>query len=323
MINTLVYSDNHFALADATPDDLPNLRTDPSALLWVNLAAPSPEETKLILEQIFAFHPLAVEDCVSDSPYPKVETYEDFHYIVLHVLVPGPEGEVNAAELDLFIGKGYLVTYQRKPIAAVQATWQRYARAGAPAVRGPDRFLHSLMEACVTAGAPTIANFRGAVERVQTNVLANAQAEEVFAQVVRLRKKIARLKEVVRPLHSISNELGQGKHKFVRTTIVPYFRDLAEELARYEAETVGFSEQLILSFRIYLNKNSHEANSGIRILTGITALTFPVLLIAGWFGMNFERMDELHTRWGYTLAVTLTLLGTIATAVFMRRRKWL
>ncbi|MDX2186151.1 MAG: magnesium transporter CorA family protein [Opitutaceae bacterium] len=323
MISILVYSESRFALNDATPADLPALRTDPAALLWINLCEPTPEETRLVLEEVFAFHPLAVEDCVSDSPFPKVESYEDFHYIVLHVLTPGLKGEFAFSELDLFIGKGYLITYQRKPIAAVQSTYQRYARPGSPVVRGPDRFLHSLMEACVAAGEPTFERFRTSVEKVQTDVLANASATEIFEQVVKLRKAIARLKDIVRPQFAIANELGQGKHRFVRATIVPYFRDLAEALSHYQGETEGLAEQLILSFRIYLNKSSHEANAGIRILTGITALTFPTLLVGGWFGMNFERMDELHTPWGYAMALILVLVGTVATAVFMRRRKWL
>lgn len=323
MVTTLVYSDQRYALHDATLDDLANLRTDPSALLWVDLSDPTPEETKRVLEDTFAFHPLAVEDCVSDSPYPKVEAYEDFVYIVLHVLLPGEGGEFTAVELDAFMGKGYLVTYHRASLPALQATFQRYARPGGPVVRGPDRFFHALFEACVAGDKPCFDAMRRAVEQVQSDVLNTRSPEEVFPKVAALRKKLSKLRQFVRPQQAIATELAHGKHKIVRAALVPYFRDLAEELSRLESETAGLSEQLILSFRIYLNKSSHEANGGIRILTGITALTFPMLLVGSWFGMNFQKMDELHTTWGYGAALAITLVGTVATAGFMRRKRWL
>ncbi len=95
------------------------------------------------------------------------------------------------------------------------------------------------------------------------------------------------------------------------------------EPGRIDTQTEVWAEQLILSFRICLNKSSSEANSGIRVLTGITALSFPALLIGSWFGMNYKNMPELSWTGGYPLALSLTLAGTLATYLFMRRRKWL
>jgi magnesium transporter len=323
MVSIQVYSDSRFALADVALADLANLRTDPTALLWVDLSAPTPEETKQVLEDVFAFHPLAIEDCVSDSPFPKTEAYEEFFYIVLHIPVSSPSGELVLHELDAFISKGFLVTYHRHPIAAVEQTFARYARPGGPLVRGPDRFLHSVFDLGMAGIKPTLNTFRRSVEEVQEQVLANIPAEQLFPRVVALRKQTSRLRQFLRPQHAIAVDLASGKHKIIRSTLLPYFRDLAEELARHEAETANCADQLIISFRVFLNKSSHEANDGIRILTGITALTFPTLLVGSWFGMNFEKMPELHHRLGYLGAVGVVLVGTVVIALFMRRKHWL
>jgi magnesium transporter len=74
---------------------------------------------------------------------------------------------------------------------------------------------------------------------------------------------------------------------------------------------------------VYLNKSSHEANEGIRVLTALTALTIPPLLIGGWFGMNFEHMTELDSNYSYPAAAALTLVCIGAMAVIMRKRRWL
>src|SRR2546428_13482208 len=54
---------------------MPTLLGDTNLFLWVDLEKPSADETKRILEDIFHFHPLSIEDCVSVSPSPKLEEY--------------------------------------------------------------------------------------------------------------------------------------------------------------------------------------------------------------------------------------------------------
>ena len=127
----------------------------------------------------------------------------------------------------------------------------------------------------------------------------------------------------MRPQREIATELAQGKTKLIRPLIVPYLRDLAEELTRMETQANAWGDQLILSFRVYLNKSSHEANEGIRFLTAITALTIPVLMVGGWYGMNYEHMPELGSFFGYPLAALFTLSGTLVIFWAMRKRKWL
>src|SRR5512144_662240 len=54
---------------------MPTLLADTNLFLWVDLESPKAEETKFILEDVFHFHPLSIEDCVAVSPAPKVEEY--------------------------------------------------------------------------------------------------------------------------------------------------------------------------------------------------------------------------------------------------------
>jgi magnesium transporter len=104
---------------------------------------------------------------------------------------------------------------------------------------------------------------------------------------------------------------------------VPYLRDLSEDLSRIESQAGAWAEQLILTFRVYLNKSGHEASLGIRFLTGITALTLPVIMVGGWFGMNYRYMHELSWVHGYGIASALTVAGTVGMFIFMRKKKWL
>jgi len=323
MITSLVYRDHKLFAQDPSLDELAILRAEPGVMIWIDLAQPSTEETTQVLEKLFCFHPLAIEDCVNDTPFPKLEAYDDYLYFVMHAVDTSEAPAFKTTELDLFLGKNFLVTFHHLPLSPVNAALERFLRTASDPVRGPDRFAHTILDNMVEAYKPPLEALRLEIDNVEEGVLREMSAEELFPKVVALRKQLSRLRQIVRPQREIAVELAQGKHPFIRTAIVPYLRDLGEELGRIETQTQVWAEQLILSFRIYINKSSHEANAGIRVLTAITALTFPSLLIGGWYGMNFQHMPELGLFHGYPLAFALMLAGTYATYLFMRRKKWL
>lgn len=323
MITTLVYRDNRFVAHNPPADTLATLRAEPNVMLWVDLAAPTDEEIKLVLETAFAFHPLAIEDCVVDSPFPKLEEFEDYLYLVMHAVDYSRADKFTTTELDLFLGKNFLVTFHRLPLKPVQAALDRYLKAPGTAVRGPDRFAHVILDLMVEAYKPALDELRHELEQIEAGVLHQMSADELFPRVVALRKELSALRQIVRPQREIATVLTQGKTRFIRSLIVPYLRDLSEDLSRIETQAGAWAEQLILAFRVYLNKSGHEANQGIRVLTGITALTLPVILIGGWFGMNFDHMHELSSAHGYAIAFALMVTGTAGMLVLMRKKKWL
>lgn len=323
MITTLYYRDHKLHGHNPPVESLAALRAEPNAMLWVDLSEPTPEETKMILEDLFGFHPLVVEDCVSDSPLPKLETYDDYLYFVMHAVDYSKTDKFTTTELDLILGKNFLVTFHRQPLKPVQAALDRCQRTPATPVRGPDRFAHTLLDLMVEAYKPALDELREEIEWVESAVLANVQGRELFPRVVALRKELAQLRQIVRPQREVATELAQGKARLIRSAILPYLRDLAEDLAHIENQAISWADQLILTFRVYLNKSSHEANLGIRALTALTALTLPPLLIGGWFGMNFQHMTELDNRYSYPITAVLTLASIGGMAYFMHKRRWL
>src|SRR5436190_8726283 len=93
---------------------MPTLLADTNLFLWVDLEDPTPEQTKFLLEDVFHFHPLSIEDCVTVSPSPKVEEYtpkeEDkfvpYLFMVIHAVDYSRQDEAFAtSELNFFLGK--------------------------------------------------------------------------------------------------------------------------------------------------------------------------------------------------------------------------
>ena len=100
-------------------------------------------------------------------------------------------------------------------------------------------------------------------------------------------------------------------------------RDLSDDLVRIEEQVKAWSEQLIFIFKLFLNRSSHETNEGIRVLTGLTAVTIPMMIIGSWFSMNFKYSPLLASRPAYWVAVAVMAVSTLSLLVYLKRRKWL
>jgi magnesium transporter len=321
MIQTLIYRDHRYAGANPPDEQLATLRADPAVMLWVDLSESSDDEARRVLGEWFAVHPLTIEDCLQDSPLPKVEQYDDYLYIVMHAVDYTRADKFNTTEVDFVLGKNFLVTYHRKPLKPVQVARERLQRNTAVLVRGPDRIAHTLLDLLADYYGPALAELRTEIEDLEEAVLDRAKTG-LDARIVELRNDLSALRQIIRPQRELVGELAQGRSTFFRKKLLPYLRDLHDEFQRIEEMGISWADQAILLFRVYLNRSSHEANEGIRVLTALTAITLPLLIIGGWFGMNFRAMPLLDSRVAYWSMLGVTVVVTAGLFIFLRRRKW-
>ena len=322
MIRSFIFSDGKLVGSDLELEALRLVRGDKGLILWVDLDHPTDEEIKNILEGVFQFHPLAIEDCVTPSSLPKIEDYEDYLFMVTHAVDFSRQDKFASTELDLFLGKEFLVTFHRTPLRSVTTLSERLAKNAGPGPRGPDRLAHSLLDLLVDNYAPMIMELHGELEEIEEIVLSQDSDKKLVTELLQVRGDFTKLRQIVRPQRDVIERLARGDSKMIRTSLLPYFRDLRDNLARLEETLVGYHERLMMAFDIYLNKAAFEANEGIKFLTALTAVTLPAVLVGGWYGMNFEHMPELRSPHGYTYAWLLTIVSTALMVIYLKKKKW-
>lgn len=322
MIHSFIFSDGKLVGRDLELEALRLVRADKGLIVWVDLDNPTDDEIKAVLEGVFQFHPLAIEDCVAPSDLPKIEDYEDYLFMVTHAVDFTRSDKFATTELDMFLGKDYLVTFHRQPLKSVTALIERAAKNTALAPRGPDRLAHTLLDLMIDHFAPVIDELRGELEELEEAVLKKSAQNDIVNELIHVRGDFTKLRQIIRPQRDVIERLARGDTKMIRPKMLPYFRDLRDHLARYEDTVVGYHERLMMSFDIYLNKAAFEANEGIKFLTALTAITIPVMVVGTWYGMNFENMPELRGRNGYYLALGVTLFFTTVTYIYLKRKRW-
>ncbi len=323
MIRSFVFSDGKLVGRDLEIEALRLVRGDKGLVLWVDLESPTQDEIRTVLEGVFQFHPLAIEDCVTPSSLPKVEDYEDYLFLVTHAVDFTRSEKFNTTELDLFLGKDYLVSFHTTALKSVQGTIDRCLKATGVVARGPDRLAHMLLDALVDNYKPVMDELHKELEEIEDSVLGTESKQTLIADLLEVRTEISHLRQIIRPQRDVVNRLTHGDNKIIRALMLPYFRDLRDNLIRIDETAASYADQLLISFDLYLSKSDFQANEGIKALTALTALTLPATLIGTWYGMNFEHMPELKSPYGYPIALTVTVVMTLVIWRWCKRRKWI
>jgi magnesium transporter len=321
MIRSFVFSDGKVAGRDLEVGALRLVRADKGLLIWVDLDDPTEAEAKAVLEDCFQFHPLSIEDCLTPSSLPKIEDYDDYLFMVTHAVEYKKAEKFRTAEIDMFLGRDYLVTFHRAALKPVAAVMERCERGGGP--RGVDRLAHMILDDLVDNYKPVIDELRGGLEEVEARVLEEETQGDLTPALMEMRSEVNELRQIIRPQREVIVRLAHGESRFVRAAAHPYFRDLRDNLVRLDETVSGFSDQLLISFDLFLSKSGYAANEGIKVLTALTALTIPGMLVGSWYGMNFTHMPELGMKYAYpvVIAVTAGLTGLIWW--WCKRRGWI
>jgi len=319
MIQSFILSDGKVVGQDLEIEALRLVRADKGLILWVNLSDPTPEETKAVLEGVFQFHPLAIEDCVAPSSLPKVEDYEEYLFLVMHAVDFNRTDKFTTTELNLFLGREFLVTYHSAPLKSVSTVLERCAKATGLVARGPDRLAHLILDALVDLYQPVTAEFRAELETIEESVLAG-ETKDLTPRLLAVRAELNTLRGTVRPQREVAARLAHGDSKIIRPLMLPYFRDLRDNLVRIEETATTHTDQLLISFDLYLSRSDFEANEGIKVLTALTAISLPATIISTWYGMNFRHMPELAWHYSYAIIVVSTLVLTVLVYRWCKKR---
>ena len=309
---------------------MPTLLGDTNLFLWVDLEKPTQEEAKLILEEIFHFHPLSIEDCVQVSSSPKVEEYsprdEDkfspYLFMVIHAVdYSRKDGVFATSELNFFLGKNFLVTFHEVPIRSVQTTEERCLRSTMHIARAPDRVAHTLLDGIVENYKPALDELALEIGELEQSVV-KSPSPRLLNKIIQIKKEVMHLRQIIGPQREVLARFAAGEFKLIRPHLVPYYRDVYDGLFRISETAHGYTDSLTGLLHIYLNMSSNQTGEVVKLLTMITIITTPLMIVGTWYGMNFEIMPETKWRYGYELAIGLTVVSTALTYWWFKKKKW-
>lgn len=307
-----------------TAKDLPELLKDLSAVIWVDMESPTEEDERVLLD-VFKFHPLTVEDCRENRHYPKIEEFEDYIYFIVHgVRAETSPERFNTIELDGFLGPNYVITYHHDMFRSINNVKQLLHTTPVACQRGPAFLLHQILDQVVDFYSPVLDDFDDRIDRLEDDIFKLKQPNnEILSEIMDLKRSVLRLRRISVKQMDVLHRMSRGEFSLITEEMRPFYRDVHDHLVRVVDLAESYRDLISGSLEAYLSVVSNRLNEIMKVLTIFSAIMLPLTFIAGVYGMNFENMPELHSRYGYYTVWAIMLAVAIGMLLFFRRRGWI
>jgi magnesium transporter len=295
-----------------------------SGQLWVDIDANRPVQHAL-LEKVFGFHPLAVEDTLSPKTRVKLEEYGPYLFLVISTLVFDESAEdpydVRTVNLYCFLTQRCLVTVHSAPVRAVEELKHRLERSPDVLSRGAEMLAHALIDFAVDQYLPMVDRVDDMVDRLEERLF-ETYDENAIQEIFAVKRLVVQLRRHLGPLREVLNVLTNRPHACVTPTSQLYFRDVYDHTIRVVESLESVRDVLGSVLDTYLTQTSNRMNRVMKQLTVVATISLPLVVIGGIFGMNFERIPLAHRPLGFFWAIALMAAFASVLFWFLKTRDW-
>jgi len=307
LVSCVAYVDGR-KIADIPAADISEYVHRPNCFVWVALFEPTQTELDEMGEE-FALHHLAIDDARNGHQRPKIEEYGDSLFAVLHpveiVKLDDGTDDLRIGEVDIFVGRNYVLTVRHRTQVGFAAVRERTEREPELLRHGAGFVLYALIDNVVDRYFPVLDLLETRLEAAEDQLFASASSRSKIEELYAIKRQLMALKHVVAPLMEAVGKLYGGRVPQLCQGTQEYFRDVYDHLARINGTIESIREMLTTAIQVNLALIGISDNEVTKRLAAWGALITVPTLIAGIYGMNFKNMPELDWVLGYPLALAL------------------
>jgi magnesium transporter len=321
LINCVAYKDGS-KVGDAPIDAISDYLAQPGCFVWVALKDASPEELSKMQEE-FGLHDLAIEDARHGHQRPKIEEYDDTLFAVLHTVEIGPTDDLVIGEVDIFVGKNFVLSCRNRTQQGFLGVRSRAEREPHLLKHGPAFVFYALMDAVVDRYFPVLEAVELELETIEDQLFSGSSPRGNIETLYYVKQKLTTLKHVTGPLLEYTGKLYGGRVPQACVGLGEYFRDIHDHVIRLNQSIDTARDTVATAIQVNLAMITIGESEVTKRLAAYGALVAVPTMIAGIYGMNFRHMPELDWTLGYP--VTIALMAGIDGWLWTRFKKsgWL
>lgn len=288
---------------------------------WINVEGLGNAELIQQFGAEFGLHPLALEDTVNTHQRAKVDDYDDLLFVTIR-MAQGPP--LVTEQISFYVGRNFVITFQEGIEGdCLNGVRERIRhRRGRIRDGGTDYLLYELLDAVVDGYFPVLERYGELLDALDGHTDAH-NIPQALKQLHDVRHDLLQLRRFIWPVRDVMTALQRGGHRIVAPETQVYLRDCYDHAAQLIDILEIYRESCSNLRDFYYSKLSNRTNEIMRTLTVIATVFMPLSFIAGVYGMNFDRMPELHWAWGYPFALGLMACTAGVFLYYSLRKGWL
>ncbi|MCA9066639.1 MAG: magnesium/cobalt transporter CorA [Planctomycetaceae bacterium] len=303
----------------------PVLRDD--VVTWVDVDGLGNLDVINRVGHLFDLHPLALEDVINVHQRPKVDMYGERLFLV--VRAHRKTDTIESEQISLFLGRGFVVTFQEAGIDCFEAIRKRLnSSQGRIRAAGADYLMYAILDTVIDQYFPLLESFGEELDALDASIV-DMGPRQVVREIHHLRHSLSSLRRSIWPLRDAVNALIRDSAELVTDETDVYLRDCYDHTVQL-IDVLETDRELCTDLRdLHMTIVGNRMNEIMKVLTIISTIFIPLSFITGLYGMNFNpqaspyNMPELNWTFGYPVALVLMALTSGAMLVYFLRKGWL
>jgi magnesium transporter len=292
--------------------------------LWVDIDSTDVHQHAL-LEKVFGFHHLAIEDTLSPKTRVKLEEYGSYLFLVTRAVrldhrTDDPY-DIETFNLYAFLGQNFLVTVHGPTAHAIDEIKHRIARSPDLLSRGVEMITHGVLDVTVDEFLPIVDHVDDQVDRLEQQLFEEYDTRAI-QEIFRAKRLVVQLRRHLGPLREVLNVLTNRPHACIAPQSQVYFRDVYDHTIRIVESIESMRDLLGSVLETFLTQQSNRMNRVMKSLSVVATLSLPLVVVGGMFGMNFAGIPLAQSRYGFLFGVGLQLVLAAGMYWYIRKRGW-
>ena len=305
-------------------DQLLPYKNDIDSITWVDVEGLSDIALIEELGRQFNIHLLILEDVLNTHQRPKVEEYDDCIYLVAKAIRLG-EGEfsVEYQQISILLYERFIFTFKERQDELFLSIKERLQNGkGAIRQQGPDYLAYVILDSIVDRYFSIQDTIDEVVDELEEELL-KEPLRETLMKIQRVKRGLIYIRRVVSPQRDMLGVILHTDTPLIQTKTMVYFRDVYDHVLRVSEAVDSYREIMTGLLDIYVSSISNKMNEIMKVLTVFASIFIPLTFLTGIYGMNFENMPELKTKWGYPLLWGIFITIPLLLLVLFKKKKWL
>ncbi len=296
---------------------------DEKFVTWIDVQGFGDHALLAKFGETFNLHPLLLEDIVNVPQRPKTEAHGDQLLIIVRMVHPLASGKLNLEQVSVIVGKTYVLTFQEQYGDVFDPVRKRINDATSMVRKhGPDFLAYALIDTLIDGYYPVLEGIGDHLESLETDVVSNP-SPQLLGQLNQFKNQLVNMRRGIWPQREAIGQLARGDEGAISNEVRLHLRDTYNHCVQITEVTEMYREMVTGLMGVYLSAIANRTNEVMKTLTITATLFIPLTFMAGIYGMNFEHMPELRSKWGYPIFWCAMLLVSSVMVVFFYRRGWI
>lgn len=300
--------------------ELPKLANDDKSMAWVDMSGYADSDLNK-LARLLNLHPISVEAALAPWQRPQINTFDDYFYLSVTLVTPKKDQlAIDIGELDLFVGKNFLLTVHKNEVPFLAEIADRVHQSPDLVRLHTAYLLYIVLDEMLDFYQKLFEDLEESVEQMEETAL-RVDSESFLADLLRLKRHVFLLGRLAEQHRLVFAAFTRPDFEFISAPeIEPYFRDLQHRLGQIVERLFTARESVNSAFEIYVSQMSHRTNQVMKLLAVVSTVLFPATVIVGFFGTSFPQLAFLHTQTAFVVMVALLILVPLAVVLVLRKR---